>query len=264
MKKTASMEVNSPGSTYVSRQSSPNPLTPRSPRHFVFPQKAPKSPVFGPKSPKSPNSNGIPHSASHCGIESRSPKSPVRFDFEKTAVYESPKSPQSMLKHSSSRNSMTPKTHITTNPGYQIMNSDDLMAAKSRNRVTRMSSGSTSVYSDITFTESNSGSDMGAFRRCRKSTSDLTDCAETSTSMQSSEGKPRRRRGSSKGGLAYLANRRSSRDSAKSHNGSTTSIFSNEDVGPLAFQKSERGRQRRTSNFLELPGKYLHSILSSF
>lgn len=62
-----------------------------------------------------------------------------------------------------------------------------------------------------------------------------------------------RRRGSSKGGLAYLASRRGSRDSIRS-NASNASIFSNEDIGPLAFQASERGRQRRTSNFLELPG----------
>lgn len=56
------------------------------------------------------------------------------------------------------------------------------------------------------------------------------------------------------GGLAFLASRRNSRDSIKSI-ASNSSLFSNEDVGPLAFQASARGRQRRTSNFLELPGK---------
>lgn len=35
---------------------------------------------------------------------------------------------------------------------------------------------------------------------------------------------------------------------------SNASIFSNEEIGPLAFQATARGRQRRTSNFLELPG----------
>lgn len=58
------------------------------------------------------------------------------------------------------------------------------------------------------------------------------------------------------GGLAFLASRRNSRDSIKSV-ASNSSLFSNEDVGPLAFQASARGRQRRTSNFLELPGKIL-------
>jgi len=54
--------------------------------------------------------------------------------------------------------------------------------------------------------------------------------------------------------LAYLASRRSSRESMKSAC-SNASIVSNDDVGPLAFQSSNRGRQRRTSNFLELPGE---------
>lgn len=99
----------------------------------------------------------------------------------------------------------------------------------------------------------------------RKSTSDLTKCSEDENPKQkvgaaenfgSNHSKPskHRRRGSSKGGLAYLASRRSSRESMKSAC-SNTSIFSNDDIGPLAFQASNRGRQRRTSNFLELPGK---------
>lgn len=65
------------------------------------------------------------------------------------------------------------------------------------------------------------------------------------------------------GGLAYLASRRNSRDSMKSAI-SNASIFSNEDLGPLAFQASARGRQRRTSNFLELPSEYLHPIYDYF
>ena len=35
---------------------------------------------------------------------------------------------------------------------------------------------------------------------------------------------------------------------------SATSQISNEDIGPLNFNGTTRGRQRRTSNFLELPG----------
>ncbi|XP_033225805.1 uncharacterized protein LOC117178488 [Belonocnema kinseyi] len=81
----------------------------------------------------------------------------------------------------------------------------------------------------------------------RKSTSDLTELgdAETEVTILSSP----RRRGSMKGGLAYLASRRGSRDSQVSN----LSNVSNEDVGPLNFSAHPRGRQRRTSNFLELP-----------
>ncbi|XP_008553262.1 uncharacterized protein LOC103575310 [Microplitis demolitor] len=84
----------------------------------------------------------------------------------------------------------------------------------------------------------------------RRSTSDLIDAAavdenETETTILSSP----RRRGSMKGGLAYLASRRGSRDSQASN----ISNISNEDIGPLNFSAHPRGRQRRTSNFLELP-----------
>lgn len=41
---------------------------------------------------------------------------------------------------------------------------------------------------------------------------------------------------------------------------SNASIFSNEDIGPLAFQASARGRTRRTSNFLELPSEYMYNF----
>ncbi|KAJ8957624.1 hypothetical protein NQ318_017513 [Aromia moschata] len=87
--------------------------------------------------------------------------------------------------------------------------------------------------------------------RCRKSTSDLTDMtdemANTTTTSLSRPSSPRRN-GSVKG-LAYLASRRGSRDSVASN----VSNVSNEDIGPLNFQNTARGRQRRTSNFLELP-----------
>lgn len=81
----------------------------------------------------------------------------------------------------------------------------------------------------------------------RRSTSDLTDMgdADTEITLLSSP----RRRGSMKGGLAYLASRRGSRDSQCSNASNVT----NEDVGPLNFSNHPRGRQRRTSNFLELP-----------
>ncbi|XP_015172882.1 PREDICTED: uncharacterized protein LOC107064582 [Polistes dominula] len=81
----------------------------------------------------------------------------------------------------------------------------------------------------------------------RRSTSDLTEIedAETEVTLLSSP----RRRGSMKGGLAYLASRRGSRDSQCSN----VSNISNEDVGPLNFNAHPHNRRRRTSNFLELP-----------
>ncbi|XP_029033767.1 uncharacterized protein LOC114871705 [Osmia bicornis bicornis] len=81
----------------------------------------------------------------------------------------------------------------------------------------------------------------------RRSTSDLTEIGDgdTEVTLLSSP----RRRGSMKGGLAYLASRRGSRDSQCSN----LSNVSNEDLGPLNFTAHPRGRQRRTSNFLELP-----------
>ncbi|EDW60540.1 uncharacterized protein Rgk2 isoform X2 [Drosophila virilis] len=124
--------------------------------------------------------------------------------------------------------------NITSNPGYQVLHSS---------------------HSTLDRTCSDSVVSL----RYRKSTSDLTQDAEHELSgckpskpkRDAVEYKPRRR-GSSKGGLAYLASRRSSRESMKSAC-SNASIFSNDDIGPLAFQSSNRGRQRRTSNFLELP-----------
>ncbi|XP_073847375.1 rad, Gem/Kir family member 2 isoform X1 [Musca autumnalis] len=126
--------------------------------------------------------------------------------------------------------------NITSNPGYQVLHSS---------------------HSTLDRTCSDSIVSL----RHRKSTSDLTQdtdgergksklVGESSTPTATSY-KPRRR-GSSKGGLAYLASRRSSRESMKSAC-SNASLVSNDDIGPLAFQASNRGRQRRTSNFLELP-----------
>lgn len=109
------------------------------------------------------------------------------------------------------------------------------------------------VYASSTSMNESSAAESGSRHgstRCRKSTSDLTDEAVTAAADSAGPKSPRsaspRRRGSMKGGLAYLASRRGSRDSLASN-------VSNEDIGPLNFQSSARGRQRRTSNFLELP-----------
>ncbi|KAL5286747.1 REM1 family protein [Megaselia abdita] len=127
--------------------------------------------------------------------------------------------------------------NITSNPGYQVLHSS---------------------HSTLDRTCSDS---VVSLARCRKSTSDLRSSQDEESSTgyterrlsQVSTSSKFRRRGSSKGGLAYLASRRSSRDSMKSAC-SNASIYSNDDdIAPLAFQSSTRGRQRRTSNFLELP-----------
>uniref|UniRef100_A0A182QUK6 Uncharacterized protein n=1 Tax=Anopheles farauti TaxID=69004 RepID=A0A182QUK6_9DIPT len=120
--------------------------------------------------------------------------------------------------------------NITSNPGYQVLRN-------SHSTLDRTCSDSV-----VSLT-------------CRKSTSDLTQTSDGGmvSGMGKGSGRQGRRRSSHKGGgLAFLASRKGSRDSIKSA-ASNTSVFSNEDIGPLAFQASARGRQRRTSNFLELP-----------
>ncbi|CAG9762174.1 unnamed protein product [Ceutorhynchus assimilis] len=88
--------------------------------------------------------------------------------------------------------------------------------------------------------------------RCRKSTSDLTDMTDDAMTATTTALSRSGSRKSSKGGLAYLASRRGSRGSRESIS-SVLSNASNEGLGPLNFQHP-RNRQRRTSNFLELPG----------
>ena len=94
----------------------------------------------------------------------------------------------------------------------------------------------------------------------RKSTSDLTNDdtfrKENENASSNTVTQKHRRRGSSKGGLAYLVEKRDSRRGSRESVISQQTNFSNEDIGPLtSFQQTQRGRQRRTSNFLELPGK---------
>ncbi|XP_072389214.1 uncharacterized protein [Diabrotica undecimpunctata] len=132
-------------------------------------------------------------------------------------------------RHSSFKEKRKPRCNIRTNPGYD----DRYSSCKSINEY----EGSTKSLKRCD---------------CRKSTSDLTDMTdEVANTMTTSLSRPSspRRKGSVKGGLAYLASRRSSRDSIASN----MSNVSNEDIGPLNFQNTVRGRQRRTSNFLELP-----------
>lgn len=148
--------------------------------------------------------------------------------------------------------------NITSNPGYQVIKLDLIkwFSLLTNNDLIIQVLHSSHSTLDRTC------SDSVVSLRHRKSTSDLTQDGDgerakhkfggESSTPTAANYKPRRR-GSSKGGLAYLASRRSSRESMKSAC-SNASLVSNDDIGPLAFQASNRGRQRRTSNFLELPG----------
>jgi Rad and Gem related GTP binding protein 1 len=103
-------------------------------------------------------------------------------------------------------------------------------------------------------------SDSAVSLKHRKSTSDLTtDEAfhkENDNCSSSTAAHKHRRRGSSKGGLAYLVEKRDSRRGSRESIMSHQTNVSNEDLAPLTtFQQTQRGRQRRTSNFLELPGE---------
>lgn len=96
----------------------------------------------------------------------------------------------------------------------------------------------------------------------RKSTSDLTCDEHPKENENSSSTAPskHRRRGSSKG-LAYLVEKRDSRRGSRDSIMSQQTNVSNEDIGPLtSFQQTQRGRQRRTSNFLELPGEFAMNL----
>lgn len=130
-----------------------------------------------------------------------------------------------------------PKCNIRTNPGYDADDAERYGSSKSIG----VADGHQNPHQML--------------QRCRKSTSDLTDLTDDAghTTMTSlSRPSSPRRKGSVKGGLAYLASRRGSRDSVASN---MSNVSNEEDIGPLNFQNTARGRQRRTSNFLELPGK---------
>ncbi|KAG7300972.1 hypothetical protein JYU34_015328, partial [Plutella xylostella] len=281
------MAVNSPGGY---PPVSPKPHTPKSPRHFVFPQKSPSitsstssSGYYTPQSgcsydkhnqppPKSPLAHGhrSPMSPRHFNFPQKSPSgrsSPSNFDrsYQERASYGLHYS--ASLKHSRREKSRSPKpppVHIHTNPGYVSPNRSrkvygSTSTVSSPRLVTSPSvvsshtgdsdvPGTPSAILDDADDEATSSSTRTS-RVCRKSTSDLTDMTdETPQTRSTSISRPcsPMRRGSVKG-LAYLASRRGSRESTMSNCDSV------EDIGPLNFQNTIRGRQRRTSNFLELP-----------
>ncbi|XP_041973950.1 uncharacterized protein LOC121729484 isoform X2 [Aricia agestis] len=275
------MEVNSP-SGYP--PISPKPLTPKSPRHFVFPQKSPSitsstssSGYYTPQSGCSYDKHAPPKSPLAHGH--RSPVSPRHFNFQQVQELPERTSPShfdkphhglhysTSLKHSRREKSRSPKpppVHIHTNPGYvspnrtrklygststvsspRLATSPSIISSHTDDSTDAMPATPSAVVHDADDEATETSS-----RICRKSTSDLTDLTDdtpqTRTTSISRPCSPMRR-GSMKGGLAYLASRRGSRESTMSNCDSV------EDIGPLNFQNTMRGRQRRTSNFLELP-----------
>ncbi|XP_039750586.1 uncharacterized protein LOC120626862 isoform X2 [Pararge aegeria] len=276
------MAVNSP-SGYPPL--SPKPLTPKSPRHFIFPQKSPSitsstssSGYFTPQSGCSYDKHGPPKSPIAHGH--RSPASPRHFHFPQVAESPSERTSPSnfdrphhglhyttSLKHSRREKSRSPKpppVHIHTNPGYvspnrmrklygststvsspRLVTSPSIISSHTDDSTDAMPGTPSAIVNDADDEATETSS-----RICRKSTSDLTDLTEdTPQTRSTSISRPcsPMRKGSMKGGLAYLASRRGSRESTMSNCDSV------EDIGPLNFQNTMRGRQRRTSNFLELP-----------
>lgn len=262
---------------------SPKPHTPKSPRHFVFPQKRPSitsstssSGYYTPQSgcsypPKSPIAHGH-----------RSPMSPRHFNFPQKSpsgrsspCYDSPSIRGHGLHYSTSlkhnrrdRSPKPPPVHIHTNPGYvspnrtrkyygssstvgspRLVPSPSIVSSHTDDSIDAIPMTPSAVINDADDEATTTSS-----RVCRKSTSDLTELTDdTPQTRSTSISRPcsPMRRGSMKGGLAYLASRRGSRESTMSNCDSV------EDIGPLNFQNTMRGRQRRTSNFLELPGKFM-------
>ncbi|XP_070498804.1 uncharacterized protein Rgk2 isoform X2 [Chironomus tepperi] len=131
--------------------------------------------------------------------------------------------------------------NITNNPGYRALHN------------------SHSTLSDKKSVDRTCSDSATQLLRHRKSTSDLTNNSDDNENVMLSgtshgHNYKHRRRGSSKGGLAYLMEKRDSRRGSRESVLSQHTNCSNEDIGPLAnFQQTQRGRQRRTSNFLELP-----------
>lgn len=277
------MAVNSPGGY---PPVSPKPHTPKSPRHFVFPQKSPSitsstssSGYYTPQSgcsydkhnqpPKSPIAHGhrSPISPRHFNFPQNPSgrSSPCNFDRHHSGLHYT-----TSLKHSRREKSRSPKpppVHIHTNPGYvspnrtrkiygststvsspRLVTSPSIVSSHTDDSMDAMPG----TPSAIVHHDADDEATTTSSRVCRKSTSDLTDMTDdTPQTRSTSVSRPcsPMRRGSMKGGLAYLASRRGSRESTMSNCDSV------EDIGPLNFQNTMRGRQRRTSNFLELPGE---------
>jgi Rad/Gem-related GTP binding protein 1 len=279
------MALNSPGTYPLSPRSpkSPLPISPTASKslshfNFVLPRSS-----GGPRSPNQycPKSPSVPKSPTKFNYSPKSPvgpKSPVNFNFGPKSPG-GPKSPRQQFTFGPKSPSSTSSSQFTFGPKSPVGTKSPSTGSRSPNGYLRSSSVGTrraessvhSISSNSALQHSNSGSTQeinstdtastssSSWTRYRRSTSDLTDlmeedCSTTATSL-SRPCSPRSRTGSVKGGggLAYLASRRGSRDSQLSQ-------ASAEDVGPLNFSSNPRGRQRRTSNFLELPGNVCSAL----
>ncbi|XP_012270480.1 uncharacterized protein LOC105694415 [Orussus abietinus] len=226
-------------------------LTSRSPSSSSFGQKSPK-PFdrrrnscfsFGPRSPRSPTivtqDGRSPMSPTIVTQDGRTPTSPKYPDVQDVQDVRSPREKRKDLEQYPQEGGKF----------YTAGKSPGLRQDRDSPKKTTMGGHFNRSQGCLNETARNDEGDSKKTEKAmaRRSTSDLTDRgdADTEVTVLSSP----RRRGSMKGGLAYLASRRGSRDSQASN----LSNISNEGVGPLNFSAHPRGRQRRTSNFLELP-----------
>ncbi|XP_076268061.1 uncharacterized protein LOC143201100 isoform X2 [Rhynchophorus ferrugineus] len=229
--------VQSVRSKYLPR----SPRTPRSPRSpSAFNNASPKSPTifhFGPPSPISDHDDHDDFAMDTTPLKSTNlPRTYHRINARQNCVNDN------KTYHSLDSDSQTVSTSLCSTTTTSLSSRHSSLKEK-RGRRRHLPSPNDSNTSTPT--------EKPKIHRCRKSTSDLTDMSDdthnTTTTALSRSGS----RKGSKGGLAYLASRKSSRGSRESIS-SVLSNASNEGLGPLNFQHP-RNRQRRTSNFLELP-----------
>ncbi|XP_068972884.1 uncharacterized protein Rgk2 [Bombus flavifrons] len=220
---------------------------PRSPVSVspIVPVRSPSSSNFGSKNLKS-----FDHRKSSCfGLSgSKNPMSPT-IVTSLTHGSSSPKHSEMNMDHQSNVNYKTNGSGTSCVEG-SFRDKNDSPNSKKGSKKSSHFNRSQGCLNESSKSQSENTEDVygrNGKNMSRRSTSDLTDMgdADTEVTLLSSP----RRRGSMKGGLAYLASRRGSRDSQCSN----LSNVSNENVGPLNFSAHPRARQRRTSNFLELP-----------
>lgn len=183
------------------------------------------------------NSNSFSPSLSLISPSESGPKSPRGFTTPKSP--QEPKSPRFGNRSPSDPNQpksprFTPKSPLTpTSNNHFNFPPSPTYNTKSPN----------SKHRKFSFSGPRSPKSRLARSPSVESTTDTKDVGEECSTMATSLSRP-----SSPRGLAYLASRRGSRES-------NISNVSNEELAPLNFTNTTRGRQRRTSNFLELPGK---------
>ncbi|XP_048523678.1 uncharacterized protein LOC109534119 isoform X1 [Dendroctonus ponderosae] len=218
---------------------------------------------YNTKAPKSPRSPRSPSARNHVAA---SPKSPTIFQFGPQSPSKETDSGDYFAMSSSSGMSrhlqrLFQGRHVNENKPYHSLDSDSQTVSTSA--CSTMTTSLSSRHSSLkekrgrrrqlpspNDSSTSTPTEQPKVHRCRKSTSDLTDMTDDVNTTTTALSRSGSRKGS-KGNLAYLASRRGSRGSRESIS-SVVSNASNEGLGPLNFQHP-RNRQRRTSNFLELP-----------